>query len=118
MILGLISTIYAQELEGEGITQIPQRAKGIECSFTEPFLTIRYDFETQTKSIVGYEYLQLSQEFLKQQETHNPFIPQYQLVNKKTNTPDLTIYVRPSGSTPKSLIESSHAHYGTSSSMV
>ena len=83
MIWGLISTIYAQGLEGEGITKTHQNAKGIACSFTEPFLTIRYDFETQTKSIVGYEYLQLSQEFLKQQETHNPFIPQCQLIDKK-----------------------------------
>ena len=113
MIWGLISTIFAQELEGEGITQLPQKPKGIECSFTEPFLTIRYDFETQTKSIVGYEYLQLSQEFLKQQETHNPFIPQYQLVDKKTNTPDLTIYVNNNGSNGMSEIGNPiDAHFG------
>ena len=55
----------------------------------------------------------MSQKFLKQQETHNPFIPQYQLIDTKTNTPDLTLYVNNNGSNGMSeLSYPIDAHFG------
>ena len=96
MIWMLCSTLHAQDLSQ--VRELPLEAKGISCSFTEPFITVRYDFTTETASYYGaIETLSVSQASLIRKETLNPFIPQYQLILKGESTPDLVFYVDNNG---------------------
>ena len=97
MLLSLISISFAQELEGEVI--ISKDAQGLECSFTEPFLTFRYHFQSQR--IVGYGMdspVMINSAKLDRKETKNPFLPEYQLKINNSSASSFSVYIDNSGS--------------------
>lgn len=95
MILFLTSILYAEELNQNWYLKT---ARGITCDFTEPFFTIRYDFQTNNTMHISYELgVQQSINTLTRQKTDNPFLPQYQLKNGNKE-PELYFYVDGNGS--------------------
>lgn len=100
VILTLLSILYAQE-ERE-VRGISQEAKGIECSFTEPFLTLRYDFTTKILSSISFDVpensVSMSLVDLKRKESKNPFVPTYQMIPKNETEPIVTLYLNNNGS--------------------
>ena len=78
MLLNLISISFAQEI-GERL-EISKEAKGIECLFTEPFITFRYHFEDQLLTQNGMDIpVGIHTSSLTRKETQNPFSAEYHL---------------------------------------
>ena len=95
MILFLTSILYSEELNQNWY---PKTARGITCNFTEPFFTIRYDFQTNNTMHISYELgVKQSINTLTRHKTDNPFLPQYQLKNGNKE-PELYFYVDGNGS--------------------
>ena len=95
MFLILTSILYAEEISTKWY---PKTARGITCDFTEPFFTMRYDFQTNNTMHISYELgVEQSINTLQRQKTDNPFLPQYQLKNTNKEL-ELYFYVDGNGS--------------------
>ncbi len=89
MLINLISISFAQEI-GEHLAhlEISREEKGIECLFTEPFITFRYHFEDQLLTQNGMDIpLGIYKSSLSRKETQNPFSAEYHL-----KTPDSSVF--------------------------
>ena len=78
MLLNIISISFGQEI-GERL-EISKEAKGIECLFTEPFITFRYHFEDQLITQNGMDIsVGIHTSSLTRKETQNPFSAEYHI---------------------------------------
>ena len=78
MLLNLISISFGQEI-GDRL-KISHEAQGIQCLFTEPFITFRYHFEDQLLTQNSMDIpVSIYKSSLNRKETQNPFSAEYQV---------------------------------------
>ena len=95
MIFFLTSILYAEERNQNWLSKT---VRGITCDFTEPFFSMRYDFQTNNTTHLSYELgIEQSINMLTRQNTDNPFLPRYQLTNEEKKL-ELYMYVNGTGS--------------------
>ena len=94
----LLTTLsFAQE--PQRIIGVSPNSQGIECIFTEPFITFRYNFQTKIMSRYGMDLpFKLYSVEMTTKQTTNPFAPQYQLIEKGTSKNKLSIIFDNQGS--------------------
>jgi hypothetical protein len=97
LVMLFVGMVYAQE-GGEGNKLgVPTDTKGVQCSFTEPFISVRYNYQQNVLVEKKEDGVNISKVTMKLVST-NPFTPKYNVFLPNQKKPSLVMQWTNNGS--------------------